>query len=394
MGAPRPGGQARRLHSPCCVFPSPGDFHTMSHAQPAAGAVDYFHPSKPHRCADGAVPNWTALNLIGESPAFREVLKQLQRWAAVDATVLLCGETGTGKELAARAVHYCSKRGAGPFVPVNCGAIPDNLVESELFGHAKGAFTDAKAESRGLAGQAEGGTLFLDEIDSLSPRAQAAILRFVQDHTYRPVGGSRFQHGDVRLIAATNADLATMTSTGRFRRDLLFRLDLLTLRLPPLRERSGDALLLAETFVRRLGAQYRMPGRELSAASRSSLQSPHPWAGNVRELEHHVHRCFLMCEGPFIDLDLSGASGGHPAAQGNDASAGVSFAAAKARAIAEFERSYVRDMLTQTHGNVSEAARLAGKERSRFGRLIKKHNLQRAAFGEAGEIPFSELTPH
>lgn len=351
--------------------------------------MDTFRPLKETpQSARGAVPDWTALNLIGESPAFRAVLELLQQWAAVDATVLLCGETGTGKELAARAVHYCSERRAGPFVPVNCGAIPDDLIESELFGHAKGAFTDAKGESRGVAGLAEGGTLFLDEIDSLSPRAQAAILRFVQDRCYRPVGGTRFQHADLRLIAATNADLQAMSSIGQFRHDLLFRLDLLTLTLPPLRDRAGDALLLAETFVRRFSAQYRRPGRQLSEASRASLRCPHPWTGNVRELEHRVHRCFLLCQGPVIDLGLAAPAGVQDDAAGADARVGIPFAKAKARAIADFERSYVRDLLTQTHGNVSEAARLAGKERSRFGRLIKKYDLRRTASDETADSLF------
>jgi DNA-binding NtrC family response regulator len=329
-----------------------------------------------------ASPDWTALCLIGESRAFREVLELLQQWATVDATVLLCGETGTGKELAARAVHYCSRRSAGPFVPVNCGAIPDELLESELFGHAKGAFTDAKGESRGVAGQAEGGTLFLDEIDSLSPRGQAAILRFVQDRSYRPVGSAHIQQGDVRLIAATNADLEALSAAGRFRHDLLFRLDLLTLTLPPLRDRPGDALLLAETFVRRFNVQYGMPGRELSPASRAGLQAPHPWVGNVRELEHRVHRSFLLCKGTSIDLGLATPVASAEGAPATECRTRTSFAKAKAHAIAQFERAYVRDLLKQTNGNVSEAARLAGKERSRFGRLIKKYDLQRAGFGE------------
>jgi DNA-binding NtrC family response regulator len=337
---------------------------------------------------NGAVPDWKALSLIGESPAFREVLDLLRQWAAVDATVLLCGETGTGKELAARAVHYCSKRSGGPFVPVNCGAIPDDLIESELFGHSKGAFTGAKSESPGVAGLAEGGTLFLDEIDSLSPRAQSVVLRFVQDRSYRPVGSSRFHHGDVRLISATNADLEALSSAGRFRADLLFRIDLLTLRLPPLRQRAGDALLLAEAFVKRFSEQYHVSGRELNAESRAALLSPHPWVGNVRELEHRVHRCFLLSKGPLIDLGLEPAAGSHLPAGETACRASVSFAAAKAHAIAEFERGYVRSLLTQTRGNVSEAARLAGKDRSRFGRLIKKYGLQRASFGDTADTCF------
>ena len=333
-------------------------------------------PSPTLTSNSAAIPDWSALNLIGESPVFREVLGLLQQWAAVNATVLLCGETGTGKELAARAVHYCSQRRSGPFVPLNCGAVPDELFEAELFGHAKGAYTDAKGESRGVTGLAEGGTLFLDEIDSLSPRAQAAILRFVQDRSYRPVGAARFHQADVRLIAATNADLPALSQIGRFRPDLLFRLDLLALKLPPLRERLGDALLLAETFVRRFCAQYRMPGRQLSAASRTSLRGSHPWPGNVRELEHRVHRCFLLSNGPLVELGLTPAASAALQEEENSTRfVATSFAEAKARVIAEFERRYVRDMLQHTQGNVSEAARLAGKERSRFGRLVRKYEL-------------------
>lgn len=337
---------------------------------------------------DRNAPDWRALNLIGDSPQFRAVLAHLQQWAAVDATVLLCGETGTGKELAARAVHYCSARRSGPFVPLNCGAVPDSLFEAELFGHARGAFTDAKGDSRGVVGLAEGGTLFLDEVDSLSARAQAAILRFVQDRSYRPVGATQFREADVRLIAATNTDLAALARAGRFRADLLFRLDLLTVQLPPLRERPGDALLLAETFVRRLCQQYRMPGRQLSAASRDALRSPRQaWPGNVRELEHLVHRCFLTGSGPMVELGLGVPAGcaGH-AADGPDLAdddddadtaphpfSVTPFAEAKARVIADFERRYVQALLQHTHGNLSEAARLAGKERSRFGRLVRKY---------------------
>jgi transcriptional regulator with GAF, ATPase, and Fis domain len=333
-------------------------------------------------------PDWTRLNLLGESAIFRAVLALLQRWSTVDATVLLTGETGTGKELAARAVHYLSQRRRGPFVPVNCGALPDSILEAELFGYVKGAFTDARRDSPGLVGMADGGTLFLDEIDSLSARGQAAILRFVQDRSYRPLGAPRFEKCDVRLVAATNADLQAACGAGRFRQDLLYRLSLLTATLPPLRERRGDTLLLARTFVVRFSRQYQVPLKRLDPGSERRLTSGLPWPGNVRELEHLVHRSFLLSQDDVVDLNLPSAadeatdSGSRDAVPDHTRNTPKYFAVAKALAIAEFERTYLSETLTRAKGNLSLAARLAGKERSRFGRLIKKHGLHRTMFDD------------
>ena len=325
-------------------------------------------------------PDWAALNLIGQSVPFKAALALLQQCAAVDATVLLCGETGTGKELAARAIHYLSGRRSGPFVPINCGALPDSILEAELFGHTRGAFTDAKAESRGVIGLASGGTLFLDEIDSLSPRAQSAILRFVQDRSYRPLGSARIEQADLRLVAATNADLDTLARAGRFRQDLLYRINVLSLELPPLRERDGDALFLARAFVQRLVRQYRTAPRTLDEASVEHLRSALPWPGNVRELEHCVHRAFLLASGTLLDLKLAVPAPGAGAAR----LATACFADAKARAICDFERRYVRDVLERAGGNLSLAARISGKERSRFGKLVRKYGLQHPAIGPSG----------
>ncbi|HEV8474976.1 MAG TPA: sigma 54-interacting transcriptional regulator, partial [Methylomirabilota bacterium] len=309
-------------------------------------------------------------------PGMKQTFRIIEKVAAEDVTVLVRGETGAGKELVAHALHVLSPRRDGPFRAINCAALPPNLLESELFGHVRGAFTDAKHESRGVVGQANGGTLFLDEVDSLSPRAQAAILRFVEDHVYRPIGAPRFQHGDVRVLAASNVDLQAFSRQGRFREDLLYRLTLLTLTLPPLRARAGDALLLAEAFVRRFCQQYGTSERRLDAASIAALERPQPWPGNVRELEHRVHRSFLLSKGPLVSLDPPTAPSDDPSAP-----AGISsFAEAKAHAIAEFERRYVGELLAQAKGNLSLAARLAGKERSRFGKLVKKYGLQRSAF--------------
>lgn len=358
-------------------------------------------PDEPHRSADASVdPDWTGLNLHGQSPAFRSALALLHQCARVDATVLVCGETGTGKELAARAIHYLSARRHGPFLPINCGALPDSILEAELFGHTRGAFTDAKTDSLGVIGQAQGGTLFLDEIDSLSPRAQAAILRFAQDRSYRPLGSPQIKQADVRIVAATNTDLSAQVEQGRFRQDLLYRLNVLSVPLPPLRERQGDALLLARAFVQRLVRQYDTPPRSLSAGSAAWLQQPRAWPGNVRELEHLIHRAFLLSSGAQVELQTDGGlpsmldatrAETPPIHQGDahdepspDAPTFAAFAEAKAEAIDAFERRYLTAVLNQAGGNLSLAARLAGKERSRFCRLVRKHGLQRGESVNAG----------
>lgn len=353
-------------------------------------------PDEPDQSVD---PDWTGLNLHGQSPAFRSALGLLHQCARVDATVLVCGETGTGKELAARAIHYLSPRRHGPFVPINCGALPDSILEAELFGHTRGAFTDAKTDSLGVIGQANGGTLFLDEIDSLSPRAQAAILRFAQDRSYRPLGSPQTRHADVRIVAATNADLNALADRGLFRQDLLYRLNVLSVPLPPLRERGGDALLLAQAFVQRLVRQYGTSARSLSSDSVASLQQPRNWPGNVRELEHWVHRSFLLSNGP--EIELAGAAPSAPMAALPAAPPApleppqptlTGFAEAKAQAIEAFERRYLETVLSQAGGNLSLAARLAGKERSRFCQLVRKHGLQRrdamrSSSGTGAEAP-------
>jgi DNA-binding NtrC family response regulator len=324
------------------------------------------------------------LKLVGDSPAFRAVLRAASRIAACDATVLIQGETGTGKELFARALHYLSARRNGPFIPVNCGAIPDALIETELFGHVRGAFTDAKEARQGLIAQARGGTLFLDELETASPHGQVALLRFLQDQEYRPVGGPVVRVADVRVVGSSNADLAALAARGEFRKDLLFRLNVLALELPPLRARGEDVLLLARAFVRRLSDQYRRPAPALHPDSVAYLKR-HAWPGNVRELESLVLRAFLLDDGPELRLSAPASIGAEwtwpaaPAARARPLSA-VGFREAKARVIADFERAYIAELLERVRGNVSLAARLAGQERSRFGRLIRKHGLSGAAF--------------
>ncbi|WP_369930340.1 sigma 54-interacting transcriptional regulator [Xanthomonas sp. NCPPB 2632] len=308
--------------------------------------------------------------LLGSSPQFHHVLAQLRRFAAFDVTVLIGGETGTGKELAARAVHYLSARAGMPFIPINCGALAESLVESELFGHERGAFTDAKNATSGLIAEADGGTLFLDEVDALPAKAQAALLRFLQDRTYRRVGGSQQRTANVRLVAASNADLGALAEARRFRRDLLYRLQVLTLTLPPLRERGNDAVELAHVFLARLNEQYR--GQVSSKRFHTDalhVMAGHGWPGNVRELEHFVHREFLLCDGD--EIRATAGQGTRRDAVGL-ATEGE-FKDAKARAIEEFERGYVTRTLAMAQGNVSHAARMAGQDRSAFSKLVRKY---------------------
>jgi DNA-binding NtrC family response regulator len=326
------------------------------------------------------------MRLLGRSPRFAAAVALVQRVAPCDAGVLIRGETGTGKELAARAIHYWSVRSGGPFVPVNCGAIPEGLVEAELFGHARGAFTDAREHRAGLVAQARGGTLFLDEIETLGVRGQIALLRFLQDQEYRPVGGALVRDADVRVIGATNADLAALAARGAFRQDLLFRLDVLAIDLPPLRSRGDDVILLAEAFLQRLCRRYGRPAVRLHPDAVNRLRA-YAWPGNVRELENLMHRELVLADGDELRVECLGACGATAAGTERPAAGSCltrqSFRAAKAQAVDAFERAYIHELLTRTRGNVSLAARLAGKERSRLGKLLRKHGVSTAAFRDA-----------
>ena len=316
------------------------------------------------------------LNLVGDSPVFERCRRLITRMAACDATVLIQGETGTGKELAARGIHYLGRRANAPFIPVNCGALPETLVESELFGHARGAFTDARDAHAGFIAQAENGTLFLDEVEAMGPHAQVALLRFLQEREYRPLGGSLIRGANVRVVASANVDLEASAAHGTFRQDLLFRLNVLPLTMPPLRERGNDVLILAQMFLRRFSHQYGQPLKTLDADSLAYL-TRHAWPGNVRELENLVHRQFLLTDAPVLRLVPDGPDVLVPSPRT------PTFREAKALAIAAFERDYIADLLSRTRGNISLAARLSGKERSRLCKLVKKYGLQREHFAAA-----------
>jgi len=313
-----------------------------------------------------------SINLVGRSDALLRVIDTVRRIADYDVTVSIFGETGTGKELVARALHYLSSRADGPFVPVNCGSLPDTMVESELFGHKRGAFTDASSDRAGFVEQANGGTLFLDEIEALSHKAQVSLLRFLQDLQFRRVGGSTLKTANVRIVVASNIDLQQMQGE-QFRKDLFYRLDVLPIRLPPLRERSEDIPLLAEHFLEKFKIRYSLEEKYLGAAAVQWFTS-RDWPGNVRELQNSVHRGLLLAEGNEIfPRHLQAEIGELPTADA--ASGNMQFKDAKIQAIEGFERNYLSNMLSSCNGNITQTAEQARIDRSTLGRLLKKHQI-------------------
>jgi DNA-binding NtrC family response regulator len=307
-------------------------------------------------------------HIIGESPAFLDKVRCVPRFARCDASVLISGESGTGKELFARAIHYLSTRADRPFFPVNCGALPENLVESEIFGHKRGAFTGATSDQAGLIREAEGGTLFLDEIDCLTPQAQVKLLRFLEDGEYRSVGSQQILHANVRLVAAANADFSHIVRSGRFRQDLFYRLNVLALKLPPLRERSGDIVLLAYDFLEKQAAITGTRPKALSLAAFSRLLG-HSWPGNVRELQNLLMRAIVLSDRDSIEIsDLDLPEDGSPAED-------QSFRAMKSRVVWRFEHDFLSTVLRAHKGNITRAAFAVKKNRRAFWELLRKHNL-------------------
>jgi DNA-binding NtrC family response regulator len=311
--------------------------------------------------------------LVGKDPVFLKAIEQVPRYARADVPVLIAGETGTGKELCARALHHLGRRGRHPFIAVDCGALPDQLFENELFGHARGAFTDAHRDHKGLVAIADGGTLFLDEVDSLSLGAQGKLLRFLQERTFRPLGSDRFHQADVNIISATNRDLCACTDQGQFRQDLYFRLNVLSLHLPALRERRDDIELIARHELRDFAEANGTPCKSLSAGA-TRLLVAYDWPGNVRELGNVVRRAIVAADGEWIlpeHLSL-------PLAASEDRP-GTDFRSERAAAVAAFERRYVEGLLRKHRGNVTHAAREARQDRRAFGRFIKKYKIDRLA---------------
>jgi two-component system response regulator HydG len=323
--------------------------------------------------------------LLGDAPAFRAILETLRQVAPTSATVLLTGESGTGKELAARLVHDLSARRGGPFVPIHCAAIPESLLESELFGHERGAFTGASARKEGRFERAHEGTLFLDEVGEMSPAIQVKLLRFLQDGILERVGGTEPLRVDVRVVAATNKDLAAEVKAGRFREDLFYRLDVVSVRLPPLRERREDVPLLAMAFLRRLAEQNGKRITGLSPGALAALER-YAWPGNVRELMHGIERAVILTRGEEIDVaDLpeairaatggAGGGGGAPGAPGPAA-----LVVPLGTPLEEIERLVIRKTLEQTRGDKTLAAQILGiaartiyrkLDRDESGRLVE-----------------------
>ncbi len=312
--------------------------------------------------------------LVYTSSAMAQVATKLGTIAACDANLLILGATGTGKEVCALAAHYLSARASRPWIAVNCGAIPAELVENELFGHVKGAYTTALSARTGLVREAEGGTLFLDDVDCLPLPAQAKLLRFLQEREYRPVGSNTVHHADVRVIAASNCDLHALALRGAFRQDLYFRLNVLRLNLPALADRREDVAVLAQHFVRHFSREFKRPIQGLTPSA-LQLLATHDWPGNVRELKHVIERAVLMSTRPALvasDMEIESDS---PVLV-----ADTSFRNAKSQVVRSFERGYLEQMLSACCGNVTQAARAAKKDRRAFFELMRKHDIQPQQF--------------
>ncbi|HEY7208684.1 MAG TPA: sigma-54 dependent transcriptional regulator [Bryobacteraceae bacterium] len=316
--------------------------------------------------------------LVGVSAAFRATIDKARRVAAYDLPVLLIGETGTGKELFARTIHYSSRRSQGPLIPINCGAIPDELFENELFGHERGAFTDAREPLRGLITQADGGTLFLDEVECLSHSAQAKLLRFLEDRHIKPLGSSAPRLINTRLVVASNENLEKRVRKRTFREDLFYRLRVISISLPPLRERREDIELLALHFIRRTHEEFGTPLPVLSAEAVKKL-AQYDWPGNVRELKNAVQAAAALCCDGVIeaaDLEITGA----PVEEISGELEPMRLA--KARLIRTFEIDYLQKAIAAARGNISEAARSARKNRRAFFALLKKYGMTSAVTPE------------
>ena len=332
--------------------------------------------------------------IVGNSRAIGQVLEVIPSIARNEASVVIYGESGTGKELIARAIHELSPRAKGPFVTLNCGALPETLLENELFGHVKGAYTDAGRDQAGLAKEADQGSLFLDEVGEIGLTMQVKLLRFLQEHEYRPLGSTKTMKSNVRIIAATNRDLREAIRSGTFREDLYYRLNIIPIHLPPLRARREDIPILANHFLRKYATLF---GKKLDRFSPPALQKlmGYRWPGNIRELENKIQQVLVIApDGPVsadqivFDEPLAADESAlvHPAEPSGPMDPELltlPLGEAKARLLTRFERHYLAETLSASKGNVSQAAQRAGKHRRAFYELMERYGLEPGPFRKA-----------
>lgn len=316
-------------------------------------------------------------NIVGESKPILKLKETAARVAPTDITILIGGASGTGKELLAKAIHHHSKRRRGPFVAIDCTAIPETLLESELFGHVKGSFTSAVNNRRGLFEEANGGTIFLDEVNNMPMSVQPKLLRFLQDSVIRPVGSSTSKKVDVRILAASNADLAELVMREKFREDLYYRLNVIPLNIPTLSERGEDVERLAEYFLRRICQEAERPGLDLSRDALTLLLS-HSWPGNVRELENTLKRAVALCQGTHIDSgDILFVASHHQPKAGPSDLSGPLLLKGRSKLLVDNQRSTIQKALEDNNWNFTQTAQDLGIGRTTLWRKVKKYKLQR-----------------
>jgi two-component system, NtrC family, response regulator GlrR len=320
--------------------------------------------------------------ILGGSNEVKRLRREIEKISSCDVTVLITGDSGTGKELTARGIHYMSARAEEPFIAVNCGAIPVNLVENELFGHHKGAFTDASLPQEGVVAEAEGGTLFLDEVGALNPYIQVKLLRLLQEKEFKRLGDPKTRKANVRIIAATNTNLKALVEESAFREDLYFRLNIVSLLTPPLRDRIEDVPMLVDFFLKKYSDEYGVPLKKFSPEAMDSLIS-YCWPGNIRELENRIQHLIVMVPDPIITcdlLELPNATQLVTEVIKQNSDSFDCFKVAKQKVIENFEKDYLTRLLTKFNGNLVGAAQKAGKSRTAFWNLLSKYRLSPRQF--------------
>ena len=318
-------------------------------------------------------------NMIGNSAGMQEIFKTIQMVARTDMTVLLLGESGTGKEMAARAIHDLSRRCQRDMLTVNCPALPENILESELFGYRRGAFTNAAVDKKGLFEEADGSTIFLDEIGDLSLSLQTKLLRVLQEKEIKPLGDSKSLKIDVRFISSTNRDLKEKMESGKFREDLFYRLEVTTLTMPPLRERKEDIPLLTEHFLKKAADELGSPAKKITPEAMNALLA-RQWAGNIRELENTIRRLTALTPGPTITVDSLSLPEPNPIPESKTLDLSQPYNLLKEKAVEEFTTAYVTSLLEKSKGNVSSAAQMGGLPRQSLQKIIKRCGIDTAQF--------------